>query len=196
MVGDLGEGPVTAVLEHHRLAGIVRQPAQCVCQPQQLLILICPLARAGLVSSERSFQSGRGAIQRFFDRFLAIEVALGPLQVADGVGQGAGKDLAQPRRNDAGFAAAEPVEADARPKHRLLHHVRRIELSPQPGVEVNGREHAQVPAERFQQTTGFGVRRHRDLPYPEGRRSPVSCAAKSRDYPIRHFRPVHSRNSS
>jgi hypothetical protein len=67
-------------------------------------------------------------------------IALLPPEPAAGVDQRAGQDRAQPRLQLLVAPAAELVEMLMGPQEGLLDDVRRVQLRPQPGIELEPRQ--------------------------------------------------------
>ena len=98
---------------------------------------------------EERLQPGRRLVERCLQRPLPRRVAAGAAEVAAGVGDVPREDLPQPGRE---VAALELVPVAVRFQERLLDHVRRVELEPQPVPQPRAGEQEQVVAVLFQRS--------------------------------------------
>ena len=73
-----------------------------------------------------------------------------PERVADGIGEGVRQDLPQPRGRFRLVLPAELIQTLVGPEQCLLDHVRRVELAPEPGRQLQPGEQAQVFPMPFQ----------------------------------------------
>ena len=177
-LGDLGERPALAVLEHDHLAHQLGQFRQGLDHPQQLLVPFGTAARRGLVGGQPRGEPRGGTVQVGLERPLQGDVPLVPLVVLDRIGQSPGQDPPQPGDQDLGPGVAHLRQSRVGAQHRLLDHVGRVELAAKFPVKVQLSQHREVLAERFQdfgRVSGHGrssyplFSRRRRLPVDEPR---------------------------
>jgi hypothetical protein len=134
--GDLGHRPALQVMQLQRYPLGFREQGQGFGQAEELLVVVGLLARRGLLGRQPGLQPGRGLGQGRLQGALPGHVAPGPVQVAAGVGQVAGQDLAQPGGQLGLGLAPELRQGLVGLQQRLLDQVGGVQLGPQPRVQL------------------------------------------------------------
>lgn len=121
-----------------------------VGQLQRSFIEFRSLAGGRLIRGEPVVEARRRVAQIFFDRLLARNVAFRAVQIALGVGQVAGENLARPRGLLSGGLAAKFRPMFVSLQERLLDDIRCVELRSQPAAQLTPSQQAEVGAKWLQ----------------------------------------------
>jgi hypothetical protein len=126
---------------------VVGQGGQGVGQPEEPLLPLDPPAGRGLVGRQEGLQPRRGLLDR---RLQRERNPAGSGELARGVDQRVAEECPQPGGALRVVGAAEPVALVQGPGQGLLDEVVRVELAPQPAVDLHPRQEEQVVPERLQ----------------------------------------------
>jgi hypothetical protein len=143
-LGDLVVRKPLDIAQEDDLGMIGRETRECICQAQLELLAAGSLTGRRAGRRERVSQATRRLGQRLLQRYFTVDIApLGTAKSAHFVEQDMGKDLPQPGGQLGLGAPPKFRRVPHRLEHRLLHDVRRVELRPEPRLDLEAGEEAQ-----------------------------------------------------